>query len=322
VLNGYLVSSRTGVLYRATAPGAPGRGRRPFLLLRVATAGETSWVRSVWSWTNAIEKISVDAQDGLTVERHDGSHDMHSQTFSSYRVQRVGRDAKRVIELDGLALRRKEPHESPQVGNIMRAELALGGPVVFELGESDYRRSEETWREAGRPTARIELRYEPNELLIDGTVHKKGELTFVPANAANPYDNEAPDVNGDGVQLYVSDDRGDSAWVLVPEFDPETAVRARVIDGWNGRPGLHSEWQRVDSGYRLRIRLPLTPSSNGEFRLAIVVNEKPEGRERRRGQLVLGGALGEFVYLRGDREGQQWLPIFTIADSEVTHHHP
>jgi hypothetical protein len=27
----------------------------------------------------------------------------------------------------------------------------------------------------------------------------------------------------------------------------------------------------------------------------------PRGRERRRGQLVLGGADGEWVYLRGDR---------------------
>jgi hypothetical protein len=40
----------------------------------------------------------------------------------------------------------------------------------------------------------------------------------------------------------------------------------------------------------------------------------PPGRERRRGQLVLGGALGEFVYLRGDREGQDRLPVFTVAD--------
>jgi hypothetical protein len=46
--------------------------------------------------------------------------------------------------------------------------------------------------------------------------------------------------------------------------------------------------------------------------LGVVVNEKPAGRERRRGQLVLGGARGEFVYLRGDREDLDRLPRFAI----------
>jgi hypothetical protein len=35
--------------------------------------------------------------------------------------------------------------------------------------------------------------------------------------------------------------------------------------------------------------------------LDLVVNEMPAGRERRRGQLVLSGGAGEYVYLRGDR---------------------
>jgi hypothetical protein len=44
--------------------------------------------------------------------------------------------------------------------------------------------------------------------------------------------------------------------------------------------------------------------------LGIVVNEIPPGRERRRGQLVLGGAEGEWVYLRGDRhDPARMLPI-------------
>jgi hypothetical protein len=33
----------------------------------------------------------------------------------------------------------------------------------------------------------------------------------------------------------------------------------------------------------------------------VIINETAPGRERRRGQLVLSGARGEFVYLRGDR---------------------
>ncbi len=37
------------------------------------------------------------------------------------------------------------------------------------------------------------------------------------------------------------------------------------------------------------------------FHFDLIVNERPPERERRRGQLVLSGARGEFVYLRGDR---------------------
>jgi len=314
VLNGFLVSSRTGVLYRATAPGAPGQGRRAFLLLRLATAGETSWVRTVWSWTDAIEKIWIGADSAITVERRDGSHDRHSQTFATYNVERVAGDQRRVIELDGLALRRGQSRPSLEIVNLMRADLAEGRPVLFELGEDAYRRSEATWQEAGRPAALIALRYEPNALVIDLTVRKVGELTFVPPNALNPYDNESPDINGDGVQLYVVDDRGNSAWLLVPEPDAGSKVRARVIDGWKERRVLTANWHRVDGGYAMQVRLPLAVPSNGEFRLGIVVNEKPQGRERRRGQLVLGGAVGEFVYLRGDREDPSRLPVFSTGD--------
>jgi hypothetical protein len=33
----------------------------------------------------------------------------------------------------------------------------------------------------------------------------------------------------------------------------------------------------------------------------LIVNDAAAGRTRRRGQLVLSGSRGEFVYLRGDR---------------------
>jgi hypothetical protein len=35
--------------------------------------------------------------------------------------------------------------------------------------------------------------------------------------------------------------------------------------------------------------------------LDVIVNETAPGRERRRGQLVMSGAAGEFAYLAGDR---------------------
>jgi hypothetical protein len=45
-----------------------------------------------------------------------------------------------------------------------------------------------------------------------------------------------------------------------------------------------------------------------------VVNEMPRGRSRRRGQLVLSGARGEFVYLRGDRHDRWRLVPLRIRD--------
>jgi len=45
------------------------------------------------------------------------------------------------------------------------------------------------------------------------------------------------------------------------------------------------------------------------------VNEIAPGRDRRRGQLVLSGAGGEFVYLRADRHERDRLLQFTLATS-------
>ena len=152
--------------------------------------------------------------------------------------------------------------------------MRRGDSLVFELAGHNYRRSEETWDEAGRPTARVVVSLGPNELVIDVTVRKLGELTFVPADATNPYDNESPDINGDGVQLYFVDASGASAWVMVPEpASPEQGrVRARVIDGWQSPRVLRASWQRSDGGYAVRARIPLPGRISGsEFALGVVV---------------------------------------------------
>ena len=50
------------------------------------------------------------------------------------------------------------------------------------------------------------------------------------------------------------------------------------------------------------------------FKLGVAVNEMTPDRERRRGQLVMGGRAGDFVYLRGDRLAADDLLDFRIAD--------
>jgi hypothetical protein len=50
------------------------------------------------------------------------------------------------------------------------------------------------------------------------------------------------------------------------------------------------------------------------LKLGVAVNEVTPDRERRRGQLVLGGRAGDFVYLRGDRLAADDLLDFRIGD--------
>jgi heparinase II/III-like protein len=315
VLNGFVLCSLPYVIYRATAPGAPGRGPHPFIVLRVPSRGEAAWVRVLWDWRGDIETVWVPPSGAATfVERRDASHDRLRQTTTGYRIDRVTGAGTTRIDLGGMVALRGSATPTSEGQPPPPLSLSAGRPKVFELGEEQYRQSEQTWEEAGRPAAKLTIVMEPNELVIGIRVHKPGPLTFAAANAVNRYDNESPDINGDGVQLYIADERGAGGWVLVPADagDENAGVRARVIDGWADARHLHAEWHRLAEGYELRVHLEHTARS-GEpyvFSLGVVVNEKPSERERRRGQLVLGGHPGEFVYLRGDREVLARLPRF------------
>ena len=317
-LHGFLMASSTAVLYHVTAPGPPGSGRKPFLVLRVTAFRNTGWVRTVWSWRDTIERVT-DAQSAVTRVCHrDGTEDRHRHLANRWSIERIAGTLRTTTELRRLVGASRMPHD-PSSGNRASAahEIHVGWSLAFHLGREQYRRSEETWEEAGRPSARVGILRLPNEFVIDVAVRKQGELTLVPADAVNVYDNESPDINGDGVQLYLEDAAGASAWVLVPEISEaeEGAVRARAIDGWQAPRPLLAAWRRTAEGYAVRVRIPSSPPGGDErdFAFGLVVNEMPPGRERRRGQLVLGGRPGEFVYLRGDREEPSELLRFTIS---------
>jgi hypothetical protein len=66
-----------------------------------------------------------------------------------------------------------------------------------------------------------------------------------------------------------------------------------------------ASWEPTADGYRLRATVAVEEQAANHFAVDVLVNEKPPGRERRRGQLVLSGARGEFVYLRGDRHDRE-----------------
>jgi hypothetical protein len=134
---------------------------------------------------------------------------------------------------------------------------------------------------------------------------------FVSIDAENLLDNGPAAINGAGVQLYVVAGERKGGWLLVPVAESRD-VGVRAIEGWVKGLTVTAQWRPTESGYGLVAEVAL-PRGTTVAALDVIVNETAPGRERRRGQLVLSGARGEFVYLRGDRHDVARLLRFTIA---------
>jgi len=213
---------------------------------------------------------------------------------------------------------RMRPRRTPRRAARKPLELPRAGLAAFDLGEQNYRRSEESWDEAGRPGARVTVGVDAHALVVEVNA-RTGDLVFVPSDATNPYDNEHPDINGHGVQLYVRTFFDGGAWMIVPERG-STGARVRPLDGWGTLEMRGATWEKTADGFSIRVRVGLPPLPpeypRGVYPVSIdvLVNETVPGRERRRGQLVLSGAQGEFVYLRGDRhEPGRLVPLLVIG---------
>ncbi len=292
-------------LWRAVAPVPRGDGYRPFLVARVR--GARGHIQSVIAWSEEVQDVTLD--DAIGVVLSDDSTHAHSRVDGGWHIQLRAGGAQSSIDLD-----RRPPTEPAQatVVDIGASAPGLqlsrrGLPTTIALGESHYRRSEQSWTAAGGPSARVSMSFveSPNRALRVTIDVAKSERTFSLADSVNPYDNENPDVNGDGVQLYLSSDRGLSAWMLVPDQE-SSHVRIRQLERWAADVPISASWSPTSEGYSLDIEVAeCTPQA-----IDILINEKPLGRERRRGQLILSGGRGDFVYLRGDRhERTQLVPI-------------
>ncbi|MEP7381506.1 MAG: heparinase II/III family protein [Gemmatimonadota bacterium] len=183
---------------------------------------------------------------------------------------------------------------------------AATGIRRFFLGEAHYRRSEATWREAGTPVATVGVAATSDTVVVEVAVVALTPV-FAPPRDENPLDNEHPDTNSDGVQLYVGASRGAGryfAWILVPE--PTTGgVRITPRAAFGAPLPLNATSCLTADGWVLRVTLSrqaLLIGGVGDFTLDLIVNEISPDRERRRGQLVLSGGHGEWIYLRGDRQ--------------------
>jgi hypothetical protein len=298
--------------WRAVSVGPPGSGPARFHFVRARS--RRGAITTVWDLEGAVADATR-ADSDVTVLLRDGARHEHRADANGWHIaMRIG-DAASSIDLGGFVNR-------GLISSDVKASAAPAPPIViprirstgnsravmFELRETHYRRSEHSWHEAGEPSATVSLSVVEETLAIAVRVEKT-TLHFSPASEWNPLDNEHPDTNSDGVQLHIvvpSDEGGslgrEISWLMVPEPDGgRVRISARPSAGASVLTAL---WEPTPSGYALRCSCPLAALGirNGKpFLLGLIVNETTPDRERRRGQLVLGGASGEFVYLRGDR---------------------
>jgi hypothetical protein len=292
--------------WNASAPAAPGAGNHRFWVIRAKGVGATH--RTVWSWGGEVCAVKIGATVRVTLA--DGTIHEHTRTDAGWHIELHAGSARSSIDLTGFASfaeTQAELYQAPERAAIVLAHNTP--PITLHLAADNYRRSESAWQEADAPQAELALAWTGEVVHIEITV-PVSDLAFIAHDAENPYDNEPADINGDGVQLYLATVSGNAGWLLVPDL-ASTAVRSRSIEGWESTHAISATWRRQGHGYSMRIELRAAMQPTA---LDVVVNEMPQGRVRRRGQLVMSGAAGEFTYLRGDRHEVARLVPLRLSD--------
>lgn len=344
----------TATVWRATAPGAPGQEPAPLYWLRAHA--KRGCMIGVWSWTGCRWSI-IDAGSeqsprlplpsaplptgslpSVRVITPDGTEAVHMRNAIGWHIALSAKGAGSSIQLgrglpatfvaadspvserDVQAANRTVasahalgPPRAPHVHQLLAAAPGL----FFTLGESHYRRTEQSWEEAGQPAASINIEVQ-NGVLDIGIIANTGAIVVPDANEPNALDNERPDVNADGIELFLAQQPGEpwtSSWLIVPAGDD---IRARVTPTTAGSPDIVCVWAvlAIDDreGWAMRLQIPVSVihrQPDGTFAMEIIVNERPAGRQRRRGQLVLSGG-GGFAYLRGDRSDSAVAECFRL----------
>lgn len=332
-------------LWRAVAPGPPGTGERRFHAVRMhdtagAVAAVWDFVGSISDVRiGARGAIEVHFADGR-VDRHVAPGELRlerghvSNEYSvrpnpadppalrGWRVEQTsadGQHAERRLALVRPRHERRRPMpvaaarlDTARRPTSRRLHVMPAGryTTTLELGEAHYLRSEPSWRDAGAPAATVEVSVAEGALTVAVDVRLGRAPVFAPPGAANALDNERADVNSDGLQLLVGPTAPAgtvASWLLVPELPPPSVRQTPTSPDARTVP-LDVQWTPTPDGWRVVCRVPLAALSpyGDVIWLDLAVNEKPPGRDRRRGQLLLSaGEPGEpapaFVYLRGDR---------------------
>ena len=297
-------------IWRATAPAAPGKGDVTFLIIR--SRQPVGSLRTLWSWAGAVQTASLYPIDVHTTEaRHE-----HVRAPHGWKIAIVVGDARSSIDLEGLTPPSDPPAfaAEPDEDELEAVVLRPDQPVRLNLRDESYRRSEASWEDAGEPSADVALVNEAGGLIIEVSVRNVDKTFAVPA-AINRLDNERADINGAGVQLYLRAREARAGYMIIPVPDSDR-VAIREIDGWGDAIPIEAMWTSTADGYVVEIRVDaIGAQGDAVIELDVVVNEMPANRERRRGQLVLSGGAGEFIYLRGDRHDPARLIPFLLTDA-------
>ncbi|HET7585945.1 MAG TPA: heparinase II/III family protein [Gemmatimonadaceae bacterium] len=311
----WLTSSTPASWWRVLGPAPPGDSarEREFLVLR--QFGVAGTLTGVWSWGGEVRSIALDG-DQLLVHLRDGAEHAHApEGEGAWRIRFRHGAARSSIVLEGARGTLGAPPsagpliEQPAATRVYHLPRAGSPPLLFHLGAHSYRRTEDSWEEAGGPRAVVRLHRTHDTLEIAVDVLKEAPI-FRAADAPDPaLDNEHPDIHSDGVQFYVDRAGWDQPIALLAVPEEGGTVRTRWVDGTRRDVPVHTAWDRTPAGYAVRFSLPLAalgdPADDIPLRLDVLVNETSAERVRRRGQLVLSGAAGEFGYLRGDRQPRE-----------------
>jgi hypothetical protein len=297
-----LVSDSDAEIFGVTAPGQPASRDQRFHLLRAN--GKTGRFRALVSWSDV--RSAAFTENGVEVHLGDGSRHAHKRDDQGWHVELFAEGARSSVDLSGF----REPGRAsmPAPATARPISLRRDEEIQFAMGADNYRRSETDWKEAGAPAATVGIRVGQSALELTVDV-RAADQRFSAADAVNPYDNEPADTMSAGVQVYLEIRENKGAWMIIPEHNGN--VRVRPIQDWNGvshRP--RAQFTPTARGYSLQIIFSDWRAT--EFALDVIVNDAVAGRERRRGQLVLSGAAGEFVYLRGDRHDESRLLNFRV----------
>ncbi len=330
----WYASSAPGVLLRGAVPGAPERSSDERHWLRVH--GRSGVIAGVWCWpapssapvsnahshAGALTVSAVHFELGdtptISVTTSDGTLAEHSRAPHGWHVALTAAHARSSIDLEGLVPRLRPVAVTE--GKAASGDAAVLVPTLpdsaigahpgeeipgaqhFSLEAAHYVRTEETWEDAGAPTADVQIAATAAELVVD-VVIRTGPLVCDAEPRENPLDNEHADINGDGLQWYLGA-HADADWVaagLIVPAHPDQPRVTPLVPGQEIEPTVR--WRPTADGWAIRLawrRETLPRARDGTVRFDLVVNERPSGRERRRGQLVLSGG-GGFGYLRGDR---------------------
>ncbi len=287
-----LWSDTAAVVWRAGTIGPPAGTPHALVSLRQQGVRGRS-VRLIMA-TDASLALHVDAAT-ISVTDATGDATRHRRVADGWEVRPMG---GRTVTLRGCRPVPAPSAPPTEPAGATHLRVPARSVASMELGETHYRGTEESWREAGAPTAMIGVHdMTPDARIIAVGVRLGRSPAFARFCDENPLDNELADVNSDGVQLHWRGTGG--AWNGVLAVPEDGRVRLTVASG--SLEGLTAECVLEATGFRIIFTMPwLDPHRALEFDCC--VNERPAGRERRRGQLVLSGAFGESAYLRGARQ--------------------